>query len=66
MTMTELEVLQAARANALDVLARIQKALEEEIRKTCPGPHAYAIHRDHRSAWCNACRRFKDGTKIDE
>lgn len=68
MTMSKLEVLQAAYKDAKATLRRVTLELEAEVRTTCQSPeqHVYRQHRDRLPPWCDTCRRFKDGTKVDE
>jgi hypothetical protein len=36
------------------------------IAESCPGPHHYIQHRDHKPPWCPACRYTPDGTYIPD
>lgn len=68
MTMTKLEVLQETYKDAKAALSSIAVLLEAEMKATCQSPeqHAYVQHRDRQPPWCNTCRRFRDGSKVDD
>jgi len=60
--MTEQDRITALARKAID--ARLE--LADAIRAACPGPHAFAQHRDGRPAWCNTCGRGELGVRYGD